>query len=93
MPGSLLAEPDVLGSTLGGEARGFRAETNNLHQTPTTPAPENLGFDQSVLHLLPCPAESKQFCAYSLSRAELNPRVPLGTWGRGERLTEEDNTN
>jgi len=61
MPGSPLAEPDVLGSTLGGEARGFRAETNNLHQTPSTPAPENLGFDQSALHLLPCPAESKQF--------------------------------
>ena len=61
---ALLAEPNVLGSMLGGEARGFHAETNNLHQAPAMPAPENLGFDQSALHLLPCPAESKQFCAY-----------------------------
>lgn len=84
MPGTQLAEPNVLGSTLGGEASGFHTETYNLQQTLTTPAPETLCFDRSAPQrlLLHCRVKTTLCLLTSQSKAELNTQITLVTRSR-----------
>lgn len=84
MPGSLLAEPNVLSSTLGGEASGFCAEANNSHQTPALPTPATSCFDHSAPHPV------LQHCRVKTILGPGKGRIqPSGNMKQEERLTGE----